>query len=269
MRLFDELRTQMYNRLQIAWRPRYLISDFEGALIKARMKFWPNLPHKGCFFHLKQTIRRYAINDCGLTEHFKQLGFRLFFHKIGALALIPQFDIPEAWTHLKSSATYTYAADPGVRKLIKYVDENWAGNSPAYLPRMWNHYTTLMAKDSKTTSELESHHKTMNANCEKVKKGSPDGFWKVYTHYCRELVHATRIRVVQLRANKVRKKTSTGQKRRDREQDELRRAVEAYNVNDIGGSLGSIAMISMRMRLRRPAPPLEDPLDDAGTTYWA
>jgi hypothetical protein len=254
IRLFEELRLQMWNNLNVAWRPPFLLSDFEGALIKARKKIWPNLPHKGCFFHYKQTLLRHATVKCGLTEQLKGLAFRVFYHKIGALALIPQDDVSEAWARIREDAAYSYAGDPGVEKLLQYVEENWTGSRPAYPLRMWNHHVTLMAKGAKSTSELESNHKTMNANCMKVKKGSSDGFWKVLAHYSSELVNATRVRAIQIRVGRVRKRTSNGQVKRDRDQDKLREAVSAYDTEDIGGSLASIARVMMAMRLRRPKP---------------
>ena len=100
---------------------KYVITDFEKALINSVRRSFENSESNGCFFHFAQNIWK-KIGRIGLIESFKNnFNFKFFVKKMICLAFVPVEDVIEAWKMLKEK--YKSILDSKVLELVEYFEK--------------------------------------------------------------------------------------------------------------------------------------------------
>jgi len=89
------LKDYMRESLELEWKPRNFLSDFEAAVISAlpRVFTHPGFTHKGCWFHHSQAIVR-RLKSLKLLNHYeKDELLKQYIDKLRYIALVPFFSI--------------------------------------------------------------------------------------------------------------------------------------------------------------------------------
>ncbi|CAF3681258.1 unnamed protein product [Rotaria socialis] len=110
--------------------PHFVMTDFEGGLIKAVAAEFPAATrHVGCYFHHCQCIYR-MISSLGLKTAYETLdNVRDLCMKLMAIALMPMDDIEDAFLEVSKEITQVQFTDTRVSNLIhdlmNYYDKEW------------------------------------------------------------------------------------------------------------------------------------------------
>ena len=156
--MFKMLKEQMLAiSLAISWK--HLVIDFEKAIHNAVNKELPNLPIKGCRFHLakawfrkiqKNNLQKIYFNDSSAAEWLKHL---FAFPGISSDIVFECF------------REYTKRAPEidGISDLVKYLERNYLSPNARFKPEMWA--DQISQEDSRsTTNGCESFHRHFGDN---------------------------------------------------------------------------------------------------------
>jgi hypothetical protein len=84
--------------------PDWFISDFESGLIVAVAHVLPRARHRGCYFHLGQSLWR-KISEVGHSVEYKtDISLRLFYKQLLALAFLPLHEVEGQFNRLMDDA---------------------------------------------------------------------------------------------------------------------------------------------------------------------
>lgn len=141
--------------------PRYVLTDFEMAIINAVRVKLPMASHRGCLFHLGQIIYR-NVQAKGLQRIYSSDGeFSLQVGQLVALAFLPPDDIPAAFDLVKDNF------DRRGRELIKWFERYYvaghrvgrARRSPQFPPSMWSVAELMDGGLPRSQNNLEAWHR--------------------------------------------------------------------------------------------------------------
>ena len=149
------LKTSVRNVTGHNFKPRYIVCDFEAALISAIETELPRSRIQGCYFHFCQSLWR-KIQELGLSRSYrrhKQL--RKCLRKIMAmylpLAIVRQnFGIFVA----SNSVVRVRRRYPEVTDFIQYFDRTYLQRNALFPPLLWNFYDR--GADNRTNNYVES-----------------------------------------------------------------------------------------------------------------
>ncbi|XP_066915446.1 uncharacterized protein [Clytia hemisphaerica] len=97
--------TEMLNQIHALTNnvePESFMTDFETGLSNALQRVYPNVPRKGCFFHLCQNIFKHVSTEGLLGRYTDDSNFRMNIKMISALAFVPTNDVIAAFTELSN-----------------------------------------------------------------------------------------------------------------------------------------------------------------------
>ncbi|CAF0766649.1 unnamed protein product [Brachionus calyciflorus] len=94
-------------KLNLTLNPKSIMADFEKASTNAMQFHFPSIVVKGCWFHFRQAIFRYAVR-LGLKKHYHKDNYRDFINLFGALSFLPLEKVeeeisPRLWNHFESN----------------------------------------------------------------------------------------------------------------------------------------------------------------------
>ncbi|KAJ6240566.1 hypothetical protein M0813_24093 [Anaeramoeba flamelloides] len=148
------------------WNPYFINCDYELALLQAIQKIFPNTQIIGCFFHLKQAIRRKA-SKIGLIKDPK---IKQIIYELGCLGKISPSKLIDHFDYLLKK----YPEDR-YKKLFRYFYKTYLKRIH---PEFWNH--SFIKTEKKTTSSLENYnrqitekigrHKSLNTIIKAIQK---------------------------------------------------------------------------------------------------
>lgn len=86
--------------------------------------FGPQITVKGCWFHFNQALVR-RMDKLGLRGRYRHdMDFKLWFRQFGALALIPETYLVEAFNIILGKIQQDWLDDKLV-KFLKYFNSTW------------------------------------------------------------------------------------------------------------------------------------------------
>ncbi|CAM4966397.1 unnamed protein product [Rotaria socialis] len=159
-------------RLNCKFNPNKIMSDFEQALIKTIVSYFPNAKHSGCFFHYTQCLNR-RIQTLGLSRFYNNdEEIRSLCRHLMALPLMPLEDVQRAFETLSEEAPVE------LQPFFEYFEDWWMKKVPF---RLWN-VSNLKVK---TNNNVESWHSRFN---KRIEKNHPN-FWSFVNTLKQEEVH--------------------------------------------------------------------------------
>lgn len=104
--------------------PVSFMTDYETALRNGLKMVYPGVPTRGCWFHHKQAVRRYASKWSGFDAELRCDAdkYRLYA-KFGSLPLLPGPRIHEGFRGLKEQVDALNC--PNFTKFVEYYEKQW------------------------------------------------------------------------------------------------------------------------------------------------
>ena len=177
-RQYTEVFVAVQQRLQalgVMNRVRKITVDFEqGAYEAFKNVFGQHIEVNGCFFHLKQSTFRYAV-DLGLRQFIVdgspmlRADIRTFVGMVDALAFLPIGHL-----NLGVIALYNSIPDPVVRPLLDYFVSTYIfgqiipnsnpprRSPPMFHPNMWNQFLNTLRGEHRTNNICEGWNHAFN-----------------------------------------------------------------------------------------------------------
>lgn len=162
--------------------PAMILTDFEMAVINSVRIVFPETIHKGCLFHLGQSIWR-RIQEFELQKTYQENGeFSLKMRHLIALAYLPHHEIPEAFNLLKETVLPAEAEQVTVWFEINYVNGRLTSRAndtkvlihrtpPLFPPELWSVYLNYENDLPLTQNNVEAWHRRWNALLDNKKLG--------------------------------------------------------------------------------------------------
>jgi hypothetical protein len=143
-RLFEEL-IDLGEQANLNLSPPIIITDFEQAVINAVQSEFPDSIHKGCFFHLCQSLWRKIQSEGLANEYGTDEDFSIKLRHITALAFLPASEIPPAFDQVK------LLLPENANGIIEYFESNYVNGrvrnlrnrssrrvQPLFPPEFWS-----------------------------------------------------------------------------------------------------------------------------------
>lgn len=143
--------------VDIFWKPKEVVIDFEVAIHNAVAEMWPESNVIGCRFHLCQAWYR-KIQSLGLVNDYNRetnIGKHLK-HFFGLQFLNPH-EVGDCFAEL-------FDCGDGNSKVVEFQDylvDNYIGETALFPPHIWACLSSSMAR---TTNNCESFHSKFNQN---------------------------------------------------------------------------------------------------------
>ncbi len=141
--------------------PEYISSDYEHAAILAYQKVFPNAAPAGCLFHLSQILYR-RLQASGVQSDYNRkesTKLRDDFHRLIALAFVPEEDVKEVFDDLCKNAHMK------LQLVLKHMQEYYVhgrvvGKKKRKVPPLfpiptWNCFNCILAGLPRTTNTCE------------------------------------------------------------------------------------------------------------------
>ena len=159
--------TEMLNQIRALTNnvePESFMTDFQTGSSNALQRVYPNVPRKGCFFHLCQNIFRHVSTAGLLGRYTNDNNFRMNIKMISAIAFLPTNDVIAAFTDLSNHC----GNDEQV--VLDYFETNYIGEQrrgrrlrPRFAHDMWNVHGRVENDLPRTNNHLEGWHNRFNA----------------------------------------------------------------------------------------------------------
>ena len=164
--LFNDLM-DFSDEHNINLQPRFILTDFEQAAIKAAHEEFQGVQNKGCHFHLSQNIYR-KVQALGLTTQYESdEDFSLLIRHIPALAFLPHEDIPAAFdelrTHMPEEADRLmewfeiYYIRGRIRRIMR--NGTVVRTDPLFPPSLWSVTDNIENDFPRTQNFVEAWHR--------------------------------------------------------------------------------------------------------------
>lgn len=154
-----ELLTDYAEDQNVQLQPKYILTDFEKAVINAIKEIFPGCSVFGCFFHWTQNLIK-KLAFLGLkTKYSTETQIFMAVKKLQALSFLPPNRIKSAYFDLKPALPEILGT------FLQYFEETYItgknnNDRPMYHPVLWSNYRTVMEGMPKTTNFIESWHHT-------------------------------------------------------------------------------------------------------------
>jgi hypothetical protein len=145
-------------------QPQTIMTDFEVAMINAIRTEFPQTSHRGCFFHLCQSIFRH-IQENGLKREYEtNPEVALTLKLLPALAFVPTQDVVEGFEHLCDQNIFS----PELQVIVDYFEDTWIDRPqrrgrqrrpPLFALNMWNCFDGVQHGLPKTNNSVKGWHR--------------------------------------------------------------------------------------------------------------
>lgn len=156
--LFQKLKSFMIN-----CSVEIIMSDFELAVVSAVRRVFPNVIHKGCYFHFMQCLYRKVCTLGFKKQYDTEPDFASAMKILIALAFVPEEHVGSAFEVICERKMLPNVAKP----LLQYFEETWIGERarlrdrpPKFCHSMWNLFELLETDVPITNNFIESWHNT-------------------------------------------------------------------------------------------------------------
>ena len=150
--LFEEIDTWASG----GYQPQSILMDYELAIHNAVASVWPSTTRRGCNFHYKKALLKH-VKQTNIWEEYltPNSPVRDFFAMTGAIAYVPETDVPRIWRHLKPLLPIDMA------EFASYYENTWIGTSttnPNFAPHMWNQHEAAQMRIPRSSNIAEGWH---------------------------------------------------------------------------------------------------------------
>ena len=131
-------------------------TSYELAIHNAVASVWPSTTRRGCNFHYKKALLKH-VKQTNIWEEYltPNSPVRDFFAMTGAIAYVPETDVPRIWRHLKPLLPIDMA------EFASYYENIWIGTSttnPNFAPHMWNQHEAAQMRIPRSSNIAEGWH---------------------------------------------------------------------------------------------------------------
>lgn len=142
-------------------RPETVMCDYELAAMNAVRTVFPDVQVTGCFFHLKQSIYRQAV-DGGLRQQYvTDENIRAHIKMLGSLAFVPPSDVVNSFEEIMEDGDFPEE----VTDLYDYFEKTYIGRrmrrgrrAPRFPIATWNQHSRVDGNLPRTNNLLEGWH---------------------------------------------------------------------------------------------------------------
>uniref|UniRef100_A0A915DEZ9 MULE transposase domain-containing protein n=1 Tax=Ditylenchus dipsaci TaxID=166011 RepID=A0A915DEZ9_9BILA len=171
------------------WNVLHVMTDYEPAIRLAVFKhFGGRVNHLSCYFHFSYCITKKLKKLKLKKKSDREAPFCQFIRQFRILPLLPVNQVMAAFADLTNFTLphrNQFAEVPRLQEFFDYMRLTWIGGlrrngeafSPRFPIRIWNHNSSLMQDNPKTTSVLESWHRTINAE---LRKRRAHKYWSIH-----------------------------------------------------------------------------------------
>ena len=160
---YTEMLTQI-RALTNNVEPESFMTDFETGSSTALGRVYPNVPKKGCFFHLCKNVFKHVQAEGLLDRYLNDENFRINVKMISAIAFVPTDDVIDAFQELSDHCGDDEQA------ILDYFETYYIGEQRrgrrlrARFPHaMWNVHGRVENDLPRTNNHLEGWHNRFNA----------------------------------------------------------------------------------------------------------
>lgn len=169
--LFQKLTSYASNELGIQLSPRYVMMDFELAVIKASARVFPDSRGKGCLFHFGQSVYRRVVAEGHKQLYDTSEDYSLSVRMLIALAFIPADRIVDVYNILKPTLP------DECESLCEYLEDTYIlgrvmarpvrgrppaqprRNPPRFPPSLWSVHELFTEQLARTNNNIEAWHR--------------------------------------------------------------------------------------------------------------
>jgi hypothetical protein len=148
---------------------KFIVTDFERALINAIRAVFSDAEYHGCLFHLGQAAWR-RVQAQGDVVHYKNdESFKLAFKMMLCLAFVPSHDVLVFYEDIQKFVAYTNCES--ILKFQQYFEHNYlefnlnktdrVGNYHSPI-NFWNAFSRVKKLIPRTSNNAESWNRTLN-----------------------------------------------------------------------------------------------------------
>jgi len=122
VQILRQLKDFFLNKLNIIWCPKYIMLDFENAMISAIKLELSCATIKGCYFHFTNAINKKIINLNLKGKYLKSIHIYTLISYFTSLAFLPADKIIEGFEILKRFSVEKF---PETIPFCKYFENQW------------------------------------------------------------------------------------------------------------------------------------------------
>lgn len=154
---------QKIKSFERALSPITITTDYEGAMVNACRKEFPNAKVRGSFFHFAQSIFN-VIQSEGLKQRYEtDINFAVQMRILPAIAFVPSVKIVETFELLCSSDIFPSEA----QSVVDSFEEIWIGKpdwllcrrNPEFPFDMWNLHDIALRGTLKMDNAIDNWHR--------------------------------------------------------------------------------------------------------------
>jgi hypothetical protein len=144
-------------------QPKYIMVDFESAVMNAFKYHFPTITIRTCMFHLAQSFYRKLV-ECGFkTQYVDNKHLNTWFKKVIALSLIPPSKVADIFVELLEEMHDKFDLQGEFKYLENFVDYvllNYIGDdaTPTFPIELWNHFDA----NERTNNDVEAYNYRLN-----------------------------------------------------------------------------------------------------------
>lgn len=157
-----ETLLDMCRENSILLKPKYVLSDFEKAVVNTIRDVLPETECFGCFFHFTQNLIRQLSSLGHKVAYSNQTDVYMAVKKIQALSFLPADRIEAAYIELKTTLPTI------LQNFFEYFEQTYVtginnNGRPLFHPRFWSNNKAVVSKIPKSTNHLEAWHRRWTA----------------------------------------------------------------------------------------------------------
>ena len=157
-----------YIKEECSFKPKFIIIDFEKALINSLSFIFDTSKLYGCSFHFSQAVWKH-VQKLGLTKDYKSdKEVRGFIRKLLNLVFYPIEEVVEVFIGIKNLALISEKYTK-LELLFSYFEKNFVGTFlereyiyPRYDIEFWSCYERIIKNLPRTTNIIEAWHRGLN-----------------------------------------------------------------------------------------------------------
>ncbi|XP_021708053.1 uncharacterized protein LOC5565157 [Aedes aegypti] len=153
-----EALLEIAQEAEINLHPRYVIADFEKAVVNVVKEIFPDAECYLCYFHFAQNLIK-QLSFRGLKSMYSSdTNVYMAVKRLQALSFLPYPRISAAFESVKGHITQKLAGFLEYFS-VTYVSGLNNNKRPTYHPALWSNYIAVKEKLPLTTNSLEAWHR--------------------------------------------------------------------------------------------------------------
>jgi hypothetical protein len=189
--LLFQLLHQACEERGLALDPRYIVSDYESALLPAFAHAFPGAEPRGCYFHYGQAVYKTIGSSANLRNMYNNQAdrsFRTFARMLIALAFLPAALVVPVYNQICALYAAQHPeealhANGEVAEMLQYMERQWLGHTGIPISQ-WNVFLRDQEAVDRTNNAVEGFHNRLHLNM-----GDHPTMWKACACLVKEQEH--------------------------------------------------------------------------------